>query len=146
MGRVEEMATEKATILLNQAIEAFLLEGSIEQRLGEVNACVKKLEDYRGEISDELDELKQIRNILASSQRHLGPEREFEITERLLSLYVGVSEGALIFQRGAATCEAAKILCLKQRRERRPASTNDENRKQYSFRVPRVRQPLYLGL
>jgi hypothetical protein len=33
MGRVEEMATEKATILLNQAIEAFLLEGSIEQRL-----------------------------------------------------------------------------------------------------------------
>jgi hypothetical protein len=56
---------------------------------------------------------------------------------KLLSLYVGVSEGALIFQRGAATCEAAKILCLKQRRERRPASTNDENRKQYSleFRV-----------
>jgi uncharacterized protein YutE (UPF0331/DUF86 family) len=62
-----------------------------------VNACVKKLEDYRGEISDELDELKQIRNILASSQQHLGPEREFEITERLLSLYIGVSEGALIF-------------------------------------------------
>jgi hypothetical protein len=93
MGRV----TEKATILLNQAIEAFLLEGSIKQRLGEMNTCIDKLEDYRSEISDELDELKQIRNILASSQQHLGPEHELEITERLLSLYVGVSEGALIF-------------------------------------------------
>jgi hypothetical protein len=97
MGRVEEMATEKATILLNRTIEAFLLESSIEQRLGEVNACIDKLEDHRGEIRDELDELKQIRNILASSQQHLGPERELEITERLLSIYVGISEGALIF-------------------------------------------------
>jgi len=97
MSRVEEMATEKATILLNRAIEAFLLEGSIEQRFAEVNACIDKLEDYEGEISDDLDELKQIRNILASSQQHLGPEHEFEITERLLSLYVGVREGVLIF-------------------------------------------------
>jgi len=96
MGRVEEMASEEATILLNQAIEAFLLESSIERRLAEVNVCIRKLEDYRGEISDELNELKQIRNILVSSQQHLASEREFVVTERLLSLYVGVSGGALI--------------------------------------------------
>jgi|SRR5690348_3493749 len=96
MGRVEEMASEEATILLNQAIEAFLLESSMEQRLARVNVCIRKLEDYRGEISDELNELKQIRNILVSSQQHLAPEREFVVTERLLSLYVGVSGGALI--------------------------------------------------
>jgi len=96
MGRVEEMASEEATILLNQAIEAFLLESSIEGRLAEVNVCIRKLEDYRSEISDELNELKQISNILVSSLQHLAPEREFVVTERLLSLYVGVSGGALI--------------------------------------------------
>jgi len=96
MGRVEEMASEEATILLNQAIEAFLLESSIERRLAEVNVCIRKLEDYRSEISDELNELKQISNILVSSLQHLAPEREFVVTERLLSLYVGVSGGALI--------------------------------------------------
>jgi len=96
MGRVEEMASEEATILLKQAIEAFLLESSIERRLAEVNVCIRKLEDYRSEISDELNELKQISNILVSSLQHLAPEREFVVTERLLSLYVGVSGGALI--------------------------------------------------
>ena len=96
MGRVEEMASEEATILLNQAIEAFLLESSIERRLAEVNVCIRKLEDYRSEISDELNELKQISNILVSSLQHLAPEREFVVTERLPSLYVGVSGGALI--------------------------------------------------
>jgi uncharacterized protein YutE (UPF0331/DUF86 family) len=97
MSRVEEMASERATILLNRAIEAFLLESSIEQRLGQVSACIDKLEDYKPEVPDELNELKQIRNVLASVQQHLAPERELEITDRLLELYVTVSDGALIF-------------------------------------------------
>jgi len=97
MGRIEEMASERATILLKRAIEAFLLESSIEQRLGQVNVCIDKLEDYKSEVSDELNDLKQIRNILASSQQHLSPERELEITERLLELYTIASDGALIF-------------------------------------------------
>jgi hypothetical protein len=97
MDRVEEMNSENATMLLNRAIEAFLLESSIEQRLGQVNACIDKLEDYKPEISDELNELKQIRDILACSQQHLVPERQLEMTERLLELYVCASDGALIF-------------------------------------------------
>jgi len=54
MGRVEEMATKKATILLNHAIEAFPVESSIRQRRGEVNAYIDKLEDCRDDISGEL--------------------------------------------------------------------------------------------
>jgi uncharacterized protein YutE (UPF0331/DUF86 family) len=73
------------------------LEGSIEQRLAHLNACIDKLEDYKPEISDELNELKQIRNILASSRQRVAPERELEITERLLELYVTATDGALIF-------------------------------------------------
>lgn len=97
MGRVEEMASEKTMSLLNRAIEAAMLEGPIEQRLAYMNACIDKLEDYKPEISDELNELKQIRNILASSRQRVAPERELEITERLLELYVTATDGALIF-------------------------------------------------
>ena len=97
MRRVEEMAGQRVTILLNRAIEAAMLEGPIEQRLERVDGWIAELEDYRDEIPEELSEIKQIRNILACSQQHLSPERELEITERLLELYVAVSEGALIF-------------------------------------------------
>ena len=95
--RVEEMPSEKTIILLNRAIEAAMLESSIEQQLGQVDACIEKLEDYGKEIPDELSEIKQIRNILASSQQHLAPERELEITGRLFELYVTASNGAFIF-------------------------------------------------
>ena len=73
MSRVEEMASEKTIILLNRAIEAAMLERSIEQRLAHMNACIDKLEDYKPEISDELNELKQIRNVLASSRQRVAP-------------------------------------------------------------------------
>ena len=91
------MASERAATLLKRAIAAVLLESSIEQRLGQVSACIDKLEDYDPEVSDELNELKQIRNILASCQQHLAPERDLELTERVFELYVAVSDGALIF-------------------------------------------------
>lgn len=97
MSRVEEMAGQRVTILLNRAIEAAMLEGPIEQRLERVDGWIAELENYRDEIPEELSEIKQIRNILSCSQQHFSPERELEINERLLELYVAASEGALIF-------------------------------------------------
>ena len=97
MDSVEEMASEKARILLNRAIEAFLSEGSIQQRLSEANAYIRRLEDLKDEVGDELDELKSVADFLASSQGHLSSERQLELTERLLALYVNASDGALIF-------------------------------------------------
>jgi hypothetical protein len=97
MDRVGEMANEQARILLNRTIEAFLSEGSTRQRLAEANAYIRRLESYRDEIPDELHELNRVANILASSTEYLSPERELELTDRLLTLYVRVSDGALIF-------------------------------------------------
>ena len=96
MGRVEEM-TDTARMLLNRTIEALLSEDSVEQRLSEVETCLSILENYRNQIPGELNELKGVSDILASSEEHLSPERELGLTERLLTLYISVSDGALIF-------------------------------------------------
>ena len=91
------MATEKAKILLNLTIEACLVEGSIEERLNNVNICIGKLEDYKEELGEELEEVKKIAGIMVCNRENPSPERELELTERLLSLYIGASDGALIF-------------------------------------------------
>lgn len=91
------MATEKAKILLNLTIEACLLEAPIEQRLHNLNICISKLEDYKEEVPEEFEEVKKIAGIMGCHRENLSPERELELTERLLTLYVGVSDGALIF-------------------------------------------------
>jgi hypothetical protein len=97
MGGVEELTAGTARMLLNRTIEALLSEGSVEQRLSEAQACLSRLAIYRDEIPDELRELQGVADILASSKEHICPERESELTERLLTLYVSVSDGALIF-------------------------------------------------
>jgi len=71
MGRVDEMAREKPKILLNQAIEVCLLDGPVEQRLHQVNVCIRKLEDYRDEAPEELSQLQHISSLLASYQENL---------------------------------------------------------------------------
>jgi hypothetical protein len=91
------MLTEKAKILLNQTIEACLLDCPIEQRLSYVSICISKLEDYEEEVPEELVELKKIASILACNRENFSPDRDFEVTERLLTLYVSASSGALIF-------------------------------------------------
>jgi hypothetical protein len=96
MGRVEEM-TDTARMLLNRTIEALLSEDSIEQRLSEVETCLSRLESYRTQIPGELNELEEVSDIIASSEGHLSPEPELELMERLLTLYISVSDGALIF-------------------------------------------------
>jgi len=96
MGRVEEM-TDTARMLLNRTIEALLSEDSVEQRLSEVKTCLSRLESYRTQIPDELNELEEVSDIIASSEGHFSPELGLELTERLLTLYISVSDGALIF-------------------------------------------------
>jgi hypothetical protein len=44
-----------------------------------------------------LNELEEVSDIIASSEGHLSPELELELMERLLTLYITVSDGALIF-------------------------------------------------
>ena len=97
MGRVEGMVSENAKVLLNRAIEACLSQGSIQRQLDEVSACVQRLKDYRDEIPDEIGELQKIANILASAEEQLSPEGELELSERLLTIYISASDGALIF-------------------------------------------------
>jgi len=97
MDKVAAMPSEKTKILLNQTIEACLLEAPFEERLHFVNICISKLEDYKDQVPEELEELKKIAHILACNREHLSPEREFELADRLLTLYIGLSGGALIF-------------------------------------------------
>jgi hypothetical protein len=44
-----------------------------------------------------MEELQEISNILASARKHLSPEYELELSKRLLTLYMSVCDGALIF-------------------------------------------------
>jgi hypothetical protein len=97
MDRVGEMANETAKILLHRAIDALLSEGSLQQRLSATNAYIRKLALYKDKVADELNELKCAAQIFTSSGNHLSPEQELELTERLLTLYIDVSDGALIF-------------------------------------------------
>ena len=97
MGRVEGMVSENAKVLLNRAIEACLSQAPIKHQLDEVSACVQRLKDYRDEIPEEINQLQKIANILESAEEHLSPEGELELSERLLTIYISVSDGALIF-------------------------------------------------
>ena len=83
--------------LLSQALEACLSQAPIKHQLDEVSACVQRLKDYRDEIPEEINQLQKIANILASAEEHLSPEHELELSERLLTIYISVSDGALIF-------------------------------------------------
>ena len=73
------------------------LECPIEQRLRYVSICISKLEDYRDEVPDEFEELENIASILAYERENLSAERDLELTERLLALYISACDGALIF-------------------------------------------------
>ena len=74
-----------------------MLECPIEQRLRYVSICISKLEDYRDEVPDEFKELENIASILAYERENLSAERDSELTERLLALYISACDGALIF-------------------------------------------------
>ena len=88
--------TDTVRVLLNRTIEALLSDATIQQRRSAANACISRLERYKNEVPDALNQLKCIMDDLALLD-HLSPDRELELTERLLTLYVNASDGALIF-------------------------------------------------
>ena len=97
MDRDVAMASEKTRMLFNRTIEALLLECSARERSSEADAWIRRLENYRNEVPAELSEIKDIADILASAEGRLTPELELDLTDRLVTLYVDISGGALIF-------------------------------------------------
>ena len=98
MDTADPIANDSVRVLLNRTIEVLLSDSSIEQRLRQAKASIRKLERCENEVTDELNELKFVVDSLeSSSEDPLSPDRELELTERLLTLYVNASEGALIF-------------------------------------------------
>ena len=103
MDRVDLIMNASVRTLVNRTIEALLSGGAIEERLSETYECISVLERDKNEIPDELlNELKQTaRNLEGKSGQRAGDclssEAERELTERLLSLYIDISDGALIF-------------------------------------------------
>jgi hypothetical protein len=92
------IANDSVRVLLNRTIEALLSGSSIQQRLLQAKASIRQLERYKNEVPDELNELKSIvDSLISSSENALSPDRELEITERLLTVYINISGGALIF-------------------------------------------------
>src|ERR1700720_4516186 len=98
MDIADPIANDSVRVLLNRTIEVLLSDSSIEQRLRQAKASIRKLERFANEVTDELNELKFVVGSLeSSSEDPRSPDRELELTERLLTLYVNASEGALIF-------------------------------------------------
>ena|SRR5438034_7416253 len=98
MDIADPIANDSVKLLLNRTIEVLLSEGPIQQRLLRAKACIMQLEKYKNEVSDELNELKFIVGSLASSpEGPLSADRDLELTERLLTLYINVCDEALIF-------------------------------------------------
>ena len=89
--------------LLNGAIQALLAEDTIRERVSQARGCLKKLERFNGEADEELaDELRCIlddieKKIIEGAADVLSSEDEQDLTERLFSLYLDVSEGMLIW-------------------------------------------------
>jgi hypothetical protein len=93
-----------ATGLLNRALEALLSDGSLQHRLCDADAYIRQLERYGSEAPGELTELKRIVSTLQAgdmpmdgSDTYLVQNRELELAEQLLELYVCGNGGALIF-------------------------------------------------
>ena len=98
MDIADPIANDSVRVLLNRTIEVLLSDTSIEQRLLQAKASIRKLERYENEVTDELNELNFIVDRLeSSSEDPLSSDRELELAERLLTIYVNSSEGALIF-------------------------------------------------
>jgi|SRR6202035_926667 hypothetical protein len=98
MDTADPIVNDSVRVLLNRTIEALLSDSSIEQRLRQAKVSITKLERFANEVTEELNELKFVVDSLeSSSEDPLSLDRELELTERLLTLYVNASEGALIF-------------------------------------------------
>jgi hypothetical protein len=91
-------ANETTRTVVNRALEAFLSDAPIQQRLAEANGYVRSLEKHSGTAISELRELKSLADDLALWEgQGWNEEHEFELTERVLALYADMAGGALIF-------------------------------------------------
>lgn len=102
MASAIEIAHEAPRDLLNRAIEALLSDDSLPQRLSEAKDHIRKMERHSREIADEIVELKSIVDdleelLLGAPGAPLSPGHELALAERLLTLYVQGSAGAVIF-------------------------------------------------
>jgi len=97
--RSDIATTPKA--LVNGAIEALLAEDTIHERVSQARGCLEKLGRFNSEADEELvDELRCIIDDVQkkiTAGKVLSSEDEQDLTERLLSLYLDVSEGVLIW-------------------------------------------------
>ena len=102
MDAAEAISVDSARGLLNRAIEALLSDHSIQQRVADANRYIRKLQQYPHKIPADFDVLKRIVDDLDPlagdcPDAHLASAQELALTERLLTLYVQVSDGALVF-------------------------------------------------
>jgi hypothetical protein len=87
--------------LFNGAIQALLADGAPHERVSQARGYLEKLQRRKDQIAAELvSELGCIVDNLDKRIRqgadHLSSDDEQELTERLFSLYLDVSEGMLI--------------------------------------------------
>ena len=98
MDAIDTIENETTRTLVNRALEAFLSDAPIQQRLAEAHGYIRSLETYGGAAANDLQELKSLADDLALSEGQDWSEaHEFELTERVLALYVEMAGGALIF-------------------------------------------------
>src|SRR5690242_9201013 len=97
MDAIESIGTETTRTLFNRALEAFLSDAPIQQRLAEANGYIRSLESYSSKNASEVRELKSLADDMALEGQDWSEAHEFELTERALGLYVDMAEGALIF-------------------------------------------------
>ena len=98
-GKSELDTTPKA--LFNEAIEALLAEDTIQQRVSQARGCLGKLERVNGEADPELIEelrcvIDDVETKIKGTRGVLSCEDERELSERLFSLYLDMSDGVLI--------------------------------------------------
>jgi hypothetical protein len=95
---IDIIGNQTTRTLMNRALEVFLSDGPIEQRLAHANAYIRRLEAYSASASSELRELKSLADDLALSEGQGWSEaHEIELTERVLALYVEMAGGTLVF-------------------------------------------------
>jgi hypothetical protein len=98
MDAITTIGNETTRTVVNRALEAFLSDAPIQQRLAEANGYLRSLEKHSGTAISELRELKSLADDLALWEGQGWNEgHEFELTERVLALYADMAGGALIF-------------------------------------------------
>jgi hypothetical protein len=100
MPQVSDSITRK----LCQVIDSLLAEGPIQERLADATRCLDLLEFYKSEFPTAIfneftDIIRDLTEMLSNNQGNmpLAPEQEIDLTNKMLSLYIEISGGVLIF-------------------------------------------------